>query len=288
MAFLAYFVTLATSLLLFGKASSQGLVINPICHRSDTTDFDTLQRCADTTIAAIRAVSNASDDFDEACTNLDDAQAADQGLDITFYRFLICGKFGAKGQFYGNTDNAITSVALLMVALEVAADDDTDPALRYICRGLDLSLYRGFQLSADTVYDVACGGLYIPAASSSASSSSVCSTVSSTTSQSSSVSTLGPSSLTMPPTYPTSTSSWPSGYSSTSCTSSSTSSSTSVYRRQADTDYVEYWIKVIDSAVWALSLIESNEDDETCDLGDYWIDQWDSMGYFGDYVQALV
>jgi len=288
MVFLAYVVTLATSLLLLGKVNSQGLPINPICHRSDTTDVDTLLRCADTTIAAIRTISNASDDFDEACPNLDDAQATDQGWDIPFYRFLICGKFGGKGHFYGNTDDAITSVALLKVALEVAADDDTDPALRYICPGLDLSLYRGFQLSADTIYDIACGGLYIPAATSSASSSSVSSTVSSTSSQSSSVSTLSPYSLTAPPTYPTSTSSWPSGYSSTSCTTSSSPSSIAKYRRQADTDDVDFWIKVIDSALFALGLIESNEDDDTCDVDDYWIDQWDSLGYFGDYVQALV
>jgi hypothetical protein len=285
MAPLAYFVTLATPLLLFSKVNGQGLAINPICHRSDTTDIDTLQRCADTTTAAIRAISNASDDFDEACKNLDDAQTADQGLDITFYRFLICGKFGGKGQFYGNTDDAITSVALLKVALEVAAENDTDPALRYICRGLDLSLYRGFQLSADTIYYIACGGLYIPSPSSSASSSSVSSTVSSSISQSSSASALSPYSLTTPPT---STSSWPSGYSSTSCTTSSSSSSVAVYRRQADTNNVDYWIKVIDSALFALGLIESNEDDDSCNIGDYWIDQWDSMGYFGDYVQALV
>jgi hypothetical protein len=286
MAPLAYFVTLATSLLLFGKVNSQGLAINPICHRSDTTDVDTLQRCADTTIAAIRAISNASDDFDEACEDLDDAQAADQGLDITFYRFLICGEFGGKGRFYGNTDDAITSVALLKVALEVAADDDTDPALRYICRGLDLSLYRGFQLSADTIYDIACGGLYIPSSPSSSSSLSISSTVSTTTSQSSSASTLSPYSLTTPPT--SSTSSWPGGYSSTSCTTSTSSSSTAIYRRQTDTDDVDFWIKVIDSALFALGLIESNEDDDNCDVDDYWVDQWDSLGYFGDYVQALV
>lgn len=284
MASLAYFLTLAASLLLFGKVNCQGLAVNPICHRSDTTDVAILKQCADTTMAAIRAISNASDDFDEACTNLDDAQAAEQGSDLTFYRYLICGKFGGLGRFYGNTDDAITSVALLKVALEVAAEDDTDPALRYICRGLDLALYRGFQLSADTIYDIACGGLYIPPASSSASSSSV----SSTTSQPSSSSTLSSYSLTPPPTYPTGTSSWPGGYSSTSCTTSSSSSSIAVYRRQADTDDVDFWIKVLDSALWALGLIESDEDDDLCEVGDYWIDQWDSLGYYGDYVQALM
>jgi hypothetical protein len=281
MAFLAYFVTLATSLLLFGKVKSQGLAINPICHRSDTTDVDTLRRCTSTEIAAMRTVSNASGDFKEACKNLDDAQAPDQGLDITFYRFLICGEFGGNGQFYGNTDDAITSVALLSVALGVAAEDDTNPALRSICLDLNKDLYQGLQLSANTVYNIACGGLYIP-------SPSISSTVSSTTSQSSSVSTLSPYSLTMPPTYPTSTSSWPGEYSSTSCTTSSAPSSIAKYRRQADTDDVDFWIKVIDSALFALGLIESNEDDDTCDVDDYWIDQWDSLGYFGDYVQALV
>lgn len=284
MASFAYFLTLATSLLLLGKVNCQGLAVNPICRRSDTTDVATLERCADNTIFAIRAVSNASGDFEEACKNLDDAQAADQGLDITFLKFQVCGQFGGQGQFYGNTDDAITSVALLKVALEVSSDDDTDPALRYICRGLDQALYQGFQLSADTIYDIACGGLYIPPASSSASSSSV----SSTTSPSSSSSTLSSYSLTTPPTDPTGSSSWPSGYSSTSCSTSSSSSSIAVYRRQADTDDVDFWIKVIDSALWALGLIESDEDDELCEVGDYWIDQWDSMGYYGDYVQALM
>ena len=284
MASFAYFVTLATLLLLFGKVNCQELSINPICRRSDTTDVATLERCADTTIFAIRAVSNASGDFEEACENLDDAQAADQGLDITFLKFLVCGQFGGQGQFYGNTDDAITSMALLKVALEVASDDDTDPALRYICRGLDLSLYRKFQLSADTVYDIACGGLYIPAPSSSVSSSSS----STTATQSSSSSTLSPYSLTTPPTYSTSTGSWSSGYSSTSCTTSSASSAIAMYRRQADTDDVDFWIKVINSALWALGLIESNEDDERCEVGDYWITQWDAMGYLGDYVQAFV
>ena len=38
MASFAYLVTLATSLLLFGKVNCQELSINPICRRSDTTD----------------------------------------------------------------------------------------------------------------------------------------------------------------------------------------------------------------------------------------------------------
>jgi acetolactate synthase-1/2/3 large subunit len=73
MASFAYFLTLATSLLLLGKVNCQGLAVNPICRRSDTTDVATLERCADNTIFAIRAVSNASGDFEEACKNLADA-----------------------------------------------------------------------------------------------------------------------------------------------------------------------------------------------------------------------
>lgn len=284
MASFTYLLTLATSLLLFGKVNCQGLAVNPICRRSDTTDVATLERCADTTIFAIRAVSNACNDFGEACENLDDAQAADLGLDITFLKFQVCGQFGGQGQFYGNTDDAITSMTLLKVALEVSSGDDTDSALRYICRGLDLSLYRKFQLSADTIYDIACGRLYIPTLSSSVSSSSTSPTIT----PSSSSSSLSSYSLTTPPMYPTGTSSWPSGYSSTSCTTSASSSSIAVYRRQADTDDVDFWIKVLDSALWALGLIESNEDDDLCEVDDYWIDQWNSMGYYGDYVQALM
>lgn len=281
----ACILTLAVSVIHFSKVNCQELPINPICHRPETTDVATLDRCADTTMASIRAVLNASDDFDEACKNLDLAQATDDGLDIPTYRFQVCGKFGGEGQFYGNTDDAITSIALLKVALEVATDDDTDPALRFICPGLDLPRIRKFQLPADTIYDIACRGLYIPPPSSSVSSCPA----SSTTVQSSGSSTGSIYSLLTPPTYLTSTTSSPSGSSSTSCTASSSSSSIAIRRRQDDdTDGPDFWIKVINSALWALGLIESNEDDERCDVGDYWVDQWDSMGYFGDYVQALM
>jgi hypothetical protein len=287
MASFAYLFTLAASVLLFGKANCQSLPVNPICHRSETTDVATLDRCADTAISAIRIVSNASDDFDEACINLDLAQAADQDLDIPFLRFLVCGKFGGLGQFYGNTDDAITSMALLKVALEVAREESTDPALRYICPGLNLTLYRKFQMSADTLYDIACGGLYIPPRSSSTSSSSVSST---TSIQSSSSSIFSSYSLTAPPTYPTITISSPSGYSSTPCTTSLPfSSSVTVYRRQDNgTNNVDKWIKIVKSAIWALDLIEDNEDDETCDIDNYWIDEWNSLGYDGDYVEGIV
>ena len=284
MASFAYFLTLAASLLLFVNVNCQELSINPICHRSDTTDIGTLKRCLDTTIFSIRDVSNASSDFQEACKNLDEAEAADEDLDITFLKFQVCGQFGGQGQFYGNTDDAITSVALSKVALDVASDDDTNPALRDICLRLNLPLYQGFQLPADTIYNLACGGLYIPAPSGSVSSSPT----SATTTQSSSSSSLSSYSLTAPPKYLTSTGSSPSGYSSTTCTTSSSSSSIAIYRRQADTDDVDFWIKVIHSALWALGLIESDEDDERCEVGGYWVDQWDSMGYFGDYVQALM
>jgi hypothetical protein len=60
-----------------------------------------------------------------------------------------------------------------------------------------------------------------------------------------------------------------------------------MYRRQSDID-VSFWIKVINSALWALGLIEIDKDDVMCATSDYWIDQWNSMGYFGDYIQGLV
>lgn len=277
----AYLLTLVTSILLFGAAQGQNF---PICSRSDTTDFTTLGRCADTTVFAIRAVSNASDGFEQACTNLDYDRAADEGLDIAFLKFLVCGKFGGQGRFYENTDDAITAVALLRVAMEVAAEDDTNPALRFICPGLSLSLYRKFQLSSDTIYDITCGNIFLPVPSNTV----PIPTISTTSSPPGSIPTASPSILTTPSIYTTSTTSWPSGYSSTSCTTSS-SSSIAIYRRQEDdSDDVDFWIKVINSALWALGLIESDEDDERCDVGDYWVDQWDSMGFFGDYVQALM
>ena len=286
MASFAYFFTIIASILLIQEVNCQSLPINPICHRSETTDVTTLERCANTTIASIRTISNASNNFEEACNNLDLAQAAEDGIDIPMYIFQICGQFGGLGQFYGNTDDAITNMALVRWALEVAKESNTDPVLRFLCPGLDLPLIRGFQLFADTIYDLACGGLYILEPSSSMSSSSVLST----TVESSSSSTVSSYSLATPSMYPTTTISSPSGYSSTSCTTSSSSSSLiAVYRRQDNgTSNVDEWIKALRSAIWALDLVELDEDEETCDVDDYWVEAWDSLGYDGDYVEGFV
>jgi hypothetical protein len=281
MAPFAQVFAIVTSILLLGTVNGEYGTETPICSR--TTDITTLGRCLETVVYAVRIVLNASDDFDSACDDLDYGRAADAGLDVTFLQTLVCLSFGGQGQFYGNTDDAIEHLALAKVALQVASYEPTNLALRYICPGLNLDMYQKFQLPADTIYDAACSDLYIPRPTISVSSSSV----SSTTSQLSGYSTASSSSLTTPPTYPTNLTSSTSGYTSTSCTASSTSAS--IYRRQAAGSLeIDGWIKVIDSALFALTLIETNQDDDRCEVDDYWVDQWDSMGYLGDYVQALM
>lgn len=279
MAPFAHLVTFITSILLVGTAHGQGPILTPKC--SYTKDVTKLGQCLNTVIFAVSVASEASYDFKQACENLDVDTAQSKGLDVAFLQVLICGSFGGQGHFYGNTDDTIENLELAEVALDVSADDDTNLALRYICPALDLELYQRFQLPASEIDRAACSNLFIPEPTSSASSSSV----STTLSQSSSSSSIISASLTTPPIYPTSLISWPSGYSPTSCTTSS--ASVTISRRQVDdSDDVNYWIKVINSALFALGLIEA--DGDKCNVGDYWIDQWDSLGYLGDYVQALV
>jgi hypothetical protein len=276
MAPLARLLTFVASILLLGSAYGQEV---PVCSR--TTDVTTLKQCLNTVVFAIRAVLNASDDFVEACTELDYERAAGDSLDLAFLQFLVCKSFGGQGNFYGNTDDAIEEVSLAEVALQVAQDGPTNLALRYICTGLDLNLIQKFQLPAATIYDEACGNLFIPRPSISIPSSAA----STTSSQSTSYITVDPSIISRK--YPTITISSPSGYTSTPCTTSS--SSIAVCRRQdPDSDDISRYIKVINSAVFALSLIESDQDDEMCEVDDYWVDQWDELGYYGDYVQALM
>jgi hypothetical protein len=276
MAPLARLLALVASILLLGSAYGAEI---PVCSR--TTDVTTLRQCLNTVVFAIRTVLNESDNFVKACTKLDFDRAEDDGLDLAFLQFLVCKSFGGQGNFYGNSDNAIEEVALAQVALQVAEDEPTNLALRYICTGLDLNLIQKFQLPADTIYDEACGNLFIPRPSISISSSSA----SITSSQSTSYPTVNSSILSQ--MYPTITISSPSGSMTTPCTTSS--SSIAVYRRQnPDHEDISRYIKVLNSAVFALSLIESDQDDEMCDVDDYWVDQWDELGYDGDYVQALM
>lgn len=292
MALLPRLLTFISLLSLFNAATGQNF---PVCSRSDA-DATTLERCVDTVVFAIRAVLNASDDFDEACLDLDLGEAASEELDVAFLRILVCGKFNNQGRFYGDTDNVITELALARVALEVASDESNDPALRYICHGLDLNLYQKFQLPASTIYQLACGDLFIPDPPSSISSVSASSTLSLSINSSIPTGTglsdyytgirpTGyPTIFTKPPPF------LPTGYTSTPCTGSSASSTpVAVYKRQSsDFDDPNFWIKVLNSAIFALDLIETNIDDERCDAGDFWIDFWNAMGFFGDYVNALM
>lgn len=295
MASFAWLLALVTLTSLLGGAKGQAF---PACSRSDA-DAPTLERCLDTVAFAVRAVLNASDDFDQACENLDLGEASSEDLDIPFLRILVCGSFGGQGRFYGNTDDVITDLALARVALEVSEDDSNDPALRFICPGLELVLYHNFLLPAATIYNLACGDIYIPDPPSTSFSVSASATFSQSSNSSTASATGSGISSFSPPPYPASPpSAYPTvfttppiysltGYTSTPCTTSSISAS--VYRRQTnESDDPTFWIKVLNSAIFALDLIETNRDDERCDAGDYWINVWNSMGFFGDYVNIMM
>ena len=293
---LAHIIPFIYAAVFFGPATCQSLAPRPIpvCIRSDTKDAAKLEQCTNTTIFAIRAVSNASDDFEQACNSIDYNQAASQSLDLYFLRYLVCGQFAGNGVFYENSDDPIADLALASVALEIAMEDSTNPVLRRICPELNLQTLYDFGLPASLIYEAACGDVYIPSppqftskTSSSASSTALSQpTSSNTTSESSTTTTaytLSPY-PTVPLTPPPSGSSTTSASSSTSCTTTS-----ALTRRQIDTNAsFDYWIKLLKSAVFALDMIESNEDDTRCDDDNFWIVVFDNLGYDGEYVELLV
>lgn len=171
--------------------------------------------------------------------------------------------------------------------------------LRIICPELDLNVYRLFQLQSQSLYDVACGGLYIPSPSSSAacSATSTTSTLSSASSSSSSSLTLpNPSSsatssssisFTTPPPLAVTTSR--SSSSTTSCTTGASASVSAVSKRQVndDVDLDEYTTWVL-SALFALDQIEKGNDNIECQAGDFWVKRYNKSGLKGDYVEDLM
>lgn len=173
------------------------------CTSDAVKDSSKLQQCVETTIFAIEAVSNASGDFNQACRNINPDQADEQGLDILFLRYLICGRFAGKGVFNNDIDGATADLELIVYALQIAASRPTGSILRIWCPTLNLQLLYDFGLPAGQIYKVICGAIYVATQPSYFSRASSVSLTSSTQLSSYSVTSGGPSQYTLtliPPT----------------------------------------------------------------------------------------
>jgi hypothetical protein len=275
------------------------------CSDAHTTDISTLIQCYNTVDLAVRLVDNAEGDFDEAY----DAAEVEEGdedsdIDYRFLRYLIKGEFDDQGVFYDDTAAVLGKLSDAVTALEFADLSPTNPALRSICSQLKLNsdLYRQFQLQPDALYSAACGGIFIPTPSSSTSCSTVStkSTLSSApTSSSASLTSPMPSSnatlsssnsLTTPP--PLAVTNSRSASSTTPCTTGASVSSVSVSavsKRQAyGNSELEILIKKVASAIFAIGLIETNQDDSECQVDDYWVESYNYLGLYGGYIQDLM
>ena len=69
---------------------------------------------------------------------------------------------------------------------------------------------------------------------------------------------------------------------------SSPSSSVALHRRQTDIAFINYLIKYIKSAVFALEIIKANNASSRCQVGDDWVNQWNNLGLYGYYIKELV
>ena len=278
----------------------------PICIRAETKDFSILKKCYDTASLAVRLVAGTNGDFDRALEEAETYDDDDESdVDNYFLWYLIEGNFNGQGVFYRDTAKTLSDLSLAVIALGVAEDDSTNAALRIICPQLNLDVYRQFQLQSKTLYDTACGGLYIPSPSSSA----ACSTMSTTSTRSStSLSSSGsltlplPSSsatsssrnsLTTPPPGAVMTSRSPS--STTSCTTSASVSvrASAVAKRQVSGSHeldelFIFLIRKVANAIFAITLIENNQDDFECQADSYWVRSYNQLGYYGPYVQDLM
>lgn len=70
----------------------------------------------------------------------------------------------------------------------------------------------------------------------------------------------------------------------------STSDSVSaVSKRQAYGDSeLEILTKKVASAIFAIGLIETNQDDSECQVDDYWVESYNYLGLYGNYIQDLM
>jgi hypothetical protein len=280
-------LVLITSVVSVVTAESQRWTQYPKCIDSETKDIATLKKCYETVSLAVTLVDNSEGDFDEASDAAEpDDSDEDSDIDYRFLRYLINGEFNDQGVFYDDTAATLDDLSDAVTALEIAGRSPTSPALRDICPKLNLDLFRRFQLQPSALYDAACRGLFIPTPSSSTS----CSTVSTLSSGSlTSPMSSSSNSLTTPP--PLAVTTTRSASSTTSCTTGASASASvrAVSKRQAYGDtQLEILIRKVASAIFAVGLIETNQDDSECQVDDYWVQSYNSLGLDGNYIQDLM
>jgi hypothetical protein len=280
-------LVLITSVVSVVTAEGQRWTQYPKCIDSETKDIATLKKCYETVSLAVTLVDNSEGDFDEASDAAEpDDSDEDSYIDYRFLRYLINGEFNDQGVFYDDTAATLDDLSDAVTALEIAGRSPTSPALRDICPKLNLDLFRRFQLQPSALYDAACRGLFIPTPSSSTS----CSTVSTLSSGSlTSPMSSSSNSLTTPP--PLAVTTTRSALSTTSCTTGASASASvrAVSKRQAYGDtQLEILIRKVASAIFAVGLIETNQDDSECQVDDYWVQSYNSLGLDGNYIQDLM
>jgi hypothetical protein len=280
-------LVLITSVVSVVTAEGQRWTQYPKCIDSETKDIATLKKCYETVSLAVTLVDNSEGDFDEASDAAEpDDSDEDSDIDYRFLRYLINGEFNDQGVFYDDTAATLDDLSDAVTALEIAGRSPTSPALRDICPKLNLDLFRRFQLQPSALYDAACRGLFIPTPSSSTS----CSTVSTLSSGSlTSPMSSSSNSLTTPP--PLAVTTTRSASSTTSCTTGASASASvrAVSKRQAYGDtQLEILIRKVASAIFAVGLIETNQDDSECQVDDYWVQSYNSLGLDGNYIQDLM
>jgi hypothetical protein len=280
-------LVLITSVVSVVTAEGQRWTQYPKCIDSETKDITTLKKCYETVSLAVTLVDNSEGDFDEASDAAEpDDSDEDSDIDYRFLRYLINGEFNDQGVFYDDTAATLDDLSDAVTALEIAGRSPTSPALRDICPKLNLDLFRRFQLQPSALYDAACRGLFIPTPSSSTS----CSTVSTLSSGSlTSPMSSSSNSLTTPP--PLAVTTTRSASSTTSCTTGASASASvrAVSKRQAYGDtQLEILIRKVASAIFAVGLIETNQDDSECQVDDYWVQSYNSLGLDGNYIQDLM
>jgi hypothetical protein len=280
-------LVLITSVVSVVTAEGQRWTQYPKCIGPETKDIATLKKCYETVSLAVTLVDNSEGDFDEASDAAEpDDGDEDSDIDYRFLRYLINGEFNDQGVFYDDTAATLDDLSDAVTALEIAGRSPTSPALRDICPKLNLDLFRRFQLQPSALYDAACRGLFIPTPSSSTS----CSTVSTLSSGSlTSPMSSSSNSLTTPP--PLAVTTTRSASSTTSCTTGASASASvrAVSKRQAYGDtQLEILIRKVASAIFAVGLIETNQDDSECQVDDYWVQSYNSLGLDGNYIQDLM
>jgi hypothetical protein len=132
MSSLKHLLILITSAVGIATAQDQRWTRTPDCIRADTKDISVLQKCYDTVSLSVELVDSANGDFDRALEAADtDEGDDDSDIDNYFLRYLLKGKFNGQRVFYKDTAKTLSDLSLAVVALGIAEDDSTNPALRY-------------------------------------------------------------------------------------------------------------------------------------------------------------